>query len=214
MEIFNLRELLRSADGLKQLQRSIDDTGISVHCSKTDFHYLDFGVIANDEISYEVEIPVGYESVVTDKKILEKELNLSSIYEYTIQKIDVLPYNNPSIPHVSINHEGIDLLTTASPIKLSPNDSIQLNVAIRIDPKFIGFLGRWVIILFERKYKSSLTSFKTESFIFGLRLVGCVSKSKSSRFQLSSEAKIFIPQSSILYFEDKVRIFFKLVCPV
>jgi hypothetical protein len=206
MEDFNLLELLRSSEGIKELQSTIEGSGISVDCPKSSFYYLDFGVCSAEDLAYEFEIPRGYEQSVTeyDRKKIDRSFNIKSSYAYTIKKVEVLPANNAKIPEVSVFSNDIDILVSNSPINLNADDVINFKVEVKFNRDFIGFLGRWVIILFERKYRPSLTSCKIESFVFGIRLLGCVSRSLSSRSQLSSEARVFVPQVAIIYFEEPV----------
>lgn len=208
MEGFNLLELLKTPEGISELQSTVDGSGITIDCPRYNYFYLDFGVTANDELKYETEIPVGYEESITDKdkKVVERKFKMISIYPFTIRRIDVLPANNPNLPEVSILVNDEDILTTHKSITLVPNHEIEFKVICKVHPGYFGFLGRWIIFLFERKSQPSLTRRQVDSFIFGIRLQGCVTKDKSSRIQLSSEARAFIPQASIIYFEEQVRV--------
>jgi len=208
MEDFNLLELLRSPEGINELQSTIDGSGITIDCPRSNFFYLDFGVTANDELKYETDIPLGYEESITDKdkKIIEKSFKLTSTFPYTLRKIDILPSNNDKLPEVSIflNDDEGDILSSRKSTTLLPHQELEFKVVCKVHPGYFGFLGRWVIFLFERKTKPSMTRSQVESFVFGVRLQGCVTRDKSSRIQLSSEARAFIPQASIIYFEEQV----------
>lgn len=207
MEDFNLLELLKSPEGIAELQSTIDGSGISIDCPRSNFFYLDLGVTANDELKYETDIPLGYEASITDKdkKVIEKSFKLSSVFPFTVRRIDVLPSNNDKLPEVSVLMNDEDILTTRQSLTLLPNQEVEFKVVCKVHSGYFGFLGRWIIFLFERKSKPSMSRCQVESFVFGVRLQGCVTRDKSSRIQLSSEARAFIPQASIIYFEEQVR---------
>lgn len=207
-EDFSLLKLLQSGqEGINELQSTIDGSGITIDCPRSNFYYLDFGVTANDELKYETDIPLGYEESITeqDKKIVAKTLKLTSAFPYTIRRIDVLPSNNEKLPEISVLVDDEDILLSHKALNLKPHQELELKVLCKVNPGYFGFLGRWIIFLFERKWKPSMTKCQVESFVFGIRLQGCVTRDKSSRIQLSSEARAFIPQASIIYFEEQVH---------
>ena len=214
MESFNLVELLKSPDGIQALQ-SLEGSGLSFDSPKSagPLHQLDFGTHCIDDLEYEIEAPLGYEDCRTDKdfKIIEKSLLIrSNSHIYTIKSIDILPANGIKYPNMTVLCNGVSISSSSKPIIIQPNSStpIELHVIIRVKRDYIGFLGRWIIFTFERKYHPSLTCMRTETFIYGLRVHGCIARSNSARNTLSSEAKIFVPQASITYFEAPVSILY------
>ena len=212
MDSFNLAELLKSPDGIQALQ-SLEGSGLSFDSPKStgQLHQLDFGTHCIDDLEYEIEAPLGYEGCRTDKdcKIIEKSLLIrSTSHIYTIKSIDILPANGIKYPNMTVLCDGVSISSSSKPIIIQPNSStpMELHVIIRVKRDYIGFLGRWIIFTFEKKYQLSLTCMRTETFIYGLRVHGCIARSNSTRNTLSSEAKIFVPQASITYFEAPVRI--------
>lgn len=206
MEDFDIAELLKTPEGIFALQTTLEGTGIIVDCSKTNVYYLDFGVISTDELPLDTTAVLGYEKIDTenDSKVIEKQFSMKSAVNYSIKKVEVLPSNDSNLPKVLVLVNNIDLIASNIPVKLRPDHPITLKVQIRVHKDYVGFLGRWIIFVFERKFHPNLTSCKIESFVFGLRVIGCVSHSQSVRAKLSSEARVFIPHASIVYFEDPV----------
>ena len=212
MDNFDIINLIRTRDGLINLQSSLNENGIQLDLHRSEFGYynLDFGLNCIEDLEYECEVPVGYEETETanDRKKLRKTFKLTNHSNniININSIDILPNNSKSLPLMSVYINEIDIRFAIGKksIKVHPQEEISICVEFLLLRDFNGFLGRWLIFLFEIKNYLSPTYCQTLSFVYGLRVLGCVTQKTSSRMKLSSEARVFIPQSILTYFDKPV----------
>jgi hypothetical protein len=216
MDSFDLLQIIQRPDEVQNLLYNASIVGLIFNEGD-----VNLGVHTEDELPYLEEVPIGYErDEVTDdqRRKLESTFTLKNVAPEdhstngVVQVIDfkILPENKPDCPEMSILYEetGAEINLKSEAIILKPGESISLVFRCLPPVGFSGYLGRWVMFAAEKQSQEqmSLSCHRQTSslFLVGSRTRGCILDA-ASRAALSSDAPVFVPQTSQAYFNNPVR---------
>lgn len=157
---------------------------------------------------------LGYEDCSSDQHrkrllTLDVHLKLNKIRNmpsaYTLMAYEVLPLPNPDLYQMElILPDGDD----ATGCEILPDFPQELGLRISIQPSFHGHIYQLIIFHIEGKLIISPTCVSICKCAVGVLVRGSVVDSGTVAFskQLSIDAKPFMPQIAVSYFDNKVRL--------
>lgn len=200
MTDFDLTSVLSDADGVAQLLTSAHAEGLEVSLPQ-----IDFGEVTIMDLDFEENIPIGYEEcVASGRRKIEQDFKIKNATKdrrFRIESFQILPADRKPTFLVVVNPPPSSEFgeTPFDGTVIEPGETVDVVVRCLVDHEFTGFLGRWIIITFESTLKIDTVRIQKVHFLCGIRVVGCVVSSQSQK--LSSEAKAFVPQSSLMQFD-------------
>ena len=171
---------------------------------------VDFGMVPLEDITADNSTPLGYGGFENRpaSRIMRQLVTLANTsissdgpHSYKLINYAIYPKDNGISEIALVDEDGSDIIGTV----LLPGISVNIFVKLKLfSQKFQGFIGRWIVFTWEGEMPTSPVSMRIDRFIQGLRTTVCIIPSRNAAKSLSSEARSFIPQSRLNYFDIKV----------
>jgi hypothetical protein len=227
MDLLSTFSIFNSENAVKSLLHGGEKFGIVFGDDRGNpiiSNVIDLGLIERESLSYNVDIPVGYESYIDSSirrvivcsctLICNDGLNSSPVKQhpkpmresFSLVKCDYYPSNKLSDPSQPVFDIQLDYSNDKQKIlTIGPGSIERMNIVITIDDRFQGSLARWVVLTFQNHQFPSPTCVVETTFVMGIQIRGAVI-SASARRLLSSEAPAFVPTYLTTYFDSMVSL--------